>query len=57
MTKKRFGAFARTIAIMKNRRDAAMMAKVCLAIFSADNPRFDSDRFLTACGLQAVKSK
>ncbi len=57
MTKKHFIAFARYIkdALQYEaltRDEAHKMATMVIAIAQVDNARFDTGRFLTACGLE-----
>lgn len=52
MTKKHFEAFAREIAASDNGGAAKMFAAlVVIRVAQQDNPRFDRERFLKACGL------
>lgn len=53
MTKKDFEAIARILKSKDGRIDAVEMIAEDLAdLFAADNPRFDRDRFIEACGIQ-----
>jgi hypothetical protein len=48
---------ARGNVFVKNDESAQFYKTICLGLavdFKADNPRFDQDRFLTACGLDPV---
>lgn len=52
VTKKHFEAFARVIAASDNDLVAKTFAAlVIVRVASEDNPRFDRDRFMKACGL------
>ena len=58
MTKKHFVKFAEIIRAQASRendlfaqQNAGMMAFALCDYFADVNPRFDRDRFLTACGL------
>ena len=54
MTKKHFEAFAEYIKAQKgitSDTDLRTFADIVAAVASRDNPRFDRDRFLKACGL------
>ena len=58
MTKKHFEAFAREIRalitggpMVTDDRVARAFAEVIVRIASQDNPRFDRERFMKACGL------
>lgn len=50
-TKKTFQAFADKISEFENDEDATKMALLCCEVFFLDNPRFDAERFIIACGL------
>lgn len=52
MTKKHFIAFAAAILRMGDRNSARAAAQVVINVARSDNPRFDTDRFLRACGLE-----
>ncbi len=50
MTRKDYVAIARAIALVRGDCDGLvpLVEELC-AIFKADNPRFDKDRFISAC--------
>lgn len=52
MTKKHFEALAREIAASNNSAEMKMFAAmVVIRVAQNDNPRFDRERFMKACGL------
>lgn len=58
MSRKHFEAIAAAIANNRGTDDPPMVRKALddvaqdlAAVFAADNPRFDSARFLAACGV------
>ena len=51
MTRKHFIAMAKEINSMQDRRSARIAAEAFAAVASAVNPRFDFNRFYTACGV------
>lgn len=54
MTKKHFEAFAREIAESNQDQIPKMFAAmVVIRVAQQDNPRFDRERFLKACGLES----
>lgn len=59
MSKKDYSAIAETIRQQidnhpdSHRIPLEVLAKNLCRIFLADNPRFDSRRFLSACGIQS----
>lgn len=50
-TKKDFIAAAKTIAAITDTNEKKVVANNFCDIFRAQNPRFDSVKFLSACGL------
>jgi hypothetical protein len=61
-SRKLYEEVARTLnergnVFVKNDESAQFYKTICIGLavdFKADNPRFDQDRFLTACGLDPV---
>ena len=51
MTRKHFVAMAQEIAQMPDRKSARIAAEAFAQVACAVNPRFDFDRFYTACGV------
>ena len=51
MTKKHFIAMAQEISQMPDRKSAKIAAEAFAQVARSVNPRFDSGRFLTACGV------
>jgi hypothetical protein len=51
MTRKHFVAMAKEIAQMPNMAERLTVALAFCKVAASDNPRFDSGRFLTACGV------
>lgn len=54
MTRKHFIAIARILADGEGRTDYATRREVALGLadyFAGENPHFDRDRFLSACGI------
>ena len=52
VTKKHFEAFAEQIARHEGTKEEQLaMARLIIWVAEDDNPRFDRDRFLKACGL------
>jgi hypothetical protein len=51
MTRKHFVAMAREISQMSDRKSARIAAEAFAQVARAVNPRFDLNRFLTACGV------
>lgn len=51
MTRKDFVALAASIAKLANVEDRRQQAQTLLPTLRASNPRFDTGRFLKACGL------
>ena len=51
MSKKHFVAMAKEISSMPDRSAARIVAESFARVASGANPRFDLDRFLTACGV------
>lgn len=51
MTKKHFQLFADAIKAIDNADEAVRVAHNAAEVFKADNLRFDSAQFYTACGL------
>jgi hypothetical protein len=51
MTRKHFVAMAKEIAQMPDRKSARIAAEAFAQVARSVNPRFDSGRFLTACGV------
>jgi hypothetical protein len=51
MTRKHFIAMAREIAEMPDRESARIAAQAFAAVARTVNSRFDTERFLTACGV------
>jgi hypothetical protein len=49
-TKKDFEFIAALINAANNGTPASVLATLAAAKFAKDNPRFDEDRFLEACG-------
>lgn len=53
MTKKHFEAFAREISSSSGNYTTKLFAAVIFCrVAEQDNPRFDRERFLKACGLE-----
>ena len=52
MTKKHFIRAAEIVAGYYDRSQALLVAGAYIELFRAYNDRFDTDRFLTACGLK-----
>lgn len=50
-TKKDFIAAAKTISAISSKSEKQTVADNFVQIFKKQNPRFDSDKFLKACGL------
>ena len=50
MTKKDFEFTAALIHAANNGAPASTLAMIAVAKFEQDNPRFNAERFLTACG-------
>jgi hypothetical protein len=54
MTRRHFQAVADVLRASGAHPDAVRDIALALAdVFAADNPRFDEERFLTACGVTA----
>jgi hypothetical protein len=51
MSKKHFVAMAKEISSMPDRNAARITAESFARVAQAANPRFDLNRFLTACGV------
>jgi hypothetical protein len=51
LTRKDFIRMAAEIAAMPNRQDAQRIADYVAQVSKASNSRFDTNRFMTACGL------
>ena len=51
MTRKHFIAMAREIAEMPDRKSAKIAAEAFAQVARSVNPRFDFNRFYTACGV------
>jgi hypothetical protein len=51
MTRKHFKQIAEAIKALPRQEDKKRLADYWLPILSQANPRFDSARFLSACGL------
>jgi hypothetical protein len=51
MTRKHFVAMAREISQMPDRKSAKITAEAFAQVARSVNPRFDFDRFYTACGV------
>ena len=51
MTRKHFIAMAREIAQMPDRKSARVAAEAFAQVAYAVNPRFNFNRFYTACGI------
>ena len=51
MSKKHFIAMAKEISSMPDRNAARITAESFARVAQAANPRFDLNRFLTACGV------
>ena len=51
MTRKHFIAMAREISQMPDRKSAKIAAEAFAQVARSVNPRFDFDRFFTACGV------
>ena len=51
MTKKHFIAMAQEISQMPDRKSARIAAEAFAQVARAVNPRFNFDRFYTACGV------
>ena len=51
MTRKHFIAMAREIAEMSDRKSARTVAEAFAQVARSTNSRFDTQRFLTACGV------
>jgi hypothetical protein len=51
MTRKHFIAMAQEIAQMADRKSARIAAEAFAQVARAVNPRFDFNRFYTACGV------
>jgi hypothetical protein len=51
MTKKHFIAMAREIAQMSDRKSARIAAEAFAQVARSVNSRFNTERFLTACGV------
>jgi hypothetical protein len=51
MTRKHFVAMAKEIAEMPDRKSARIAAEAFALVARAVNPRFNFDRFYTACGV------
>ena len=49
-TKRDFEFTAALIHAANNGTPASVLAMIAVAKFEQDNPRFDAERFLTACG-------
>jgi hypothetical protein len=53
MTRKHFKELAETISQLSNLEDKGKMAGIVILVGRQLNPRFDADRFLEGCGLDA----
>lgn len=51
LTRKDFIKMAAEIAAMPNRQDAQRIADYVATVSKQSNARFDTNRFMTACGL------
>jgi hypothetical protein len=51
MTRKHFIAMAKEIAQMADRKSARVAAEAFAQVARSVNSRFDTNRFLTACGV------
>jgi len=51
MTRKHFIAMAQEISQMPDRKSARIAAEAFAAVARTVNSRFDTERFLTACGV------
>jgi len=51
MTRKHFIAMAKEISQMSDRKSARIAAEAFAQVARAVNPRFNFDRFYTACGV------
>lgn len=51
MSKKHFEEFAIRIRLESSLEAKKAMANMVIEVATADNPRFDKNRFLVACGL------
>ena len=51
MTRKHFIAMAREIAQMSDRKSARIAAEAFAQVARSVNSRFNTERFLTACGV------
>lgn len=51
MTRKHFRLMADTISRIENKADRKAMAKHNAEICAKSNPRFDSAKFMAACGV------
>jgi len=51
MTRKHFVAMAQEIAQMPDRKSARTVAEAFAQVARLTNPRFDFNRFYTACGV------
>ena len=51
MSRKHFVAMAKQIKEMQDRQSARIAAEAFASVASAVNPRFDFNRFYTACGV------
>ena len=51
MTRKHFVAMAQEIAQMPDRKSAKIAAEAFAQVARSVNPRFDFNRFYTACGV------
>ena len=57
MTKKDYESAARIVQTFDSSRDARAARTAFITLFQRDNPRFDSNRFLAACGVEAMAGK
>lgn len=51
VSKKHFVALAKIMAAIPDRTQARMVAVQVAEMFAEENPRFDRERFLAACGV------
>ena len=51
MSRKHFNDFANEIAAMEDRKAAQQTAEVVATVARRHNGNFDTNRFMTACGL------